>query len=237
MKSNIASFLFFLLASNAVAEPTFFDDKMNPGLLKSDLLTSEPKEIRTLEKPDLIKDMPTPLPQVKPVAQKPPFTSTPVGQPLSYPANATDNVKATPTRNSPFGGYAGLTRSQGTKQHAGIDDSSKDVVNQDVIKYSGASEGLVVQSGPAYTKSGTYLGQRVTIQVVDDRGVWQSKTMHHAKVFVKKDDIVKPDDVIAEGSGKGEQFASPLAGDPHVHWEVTLNGEKVDPLTGLPLKK
>jgi len=170
------------------------------------------------------------------IPEKPPFTKTPLGQPLSFPAPATDSINTTPTPNSPQGGFAGNTRSGGTKKHGGVDDPSKDVVNQDVVRYHGASEGVVTQAGPAYTSDGTYLGERVTIQVVTDAGVWESKTMHHEKVTVSKGDKVSPGDKIAEGSGKGEQFDSPQAGAPHVHWEVRLNGKKVDPVSGKPLE-
>jgi len=56
--------------------------------------------------------------------------------------------------------------------------------------------------------------------------------MHHSDVLVKQGDEVRPGDPIAGGSGRGEQFKSPRAGGPHVHWEVRHNGVLVNPLSG-----
>ncbi len=150
---------------------------------------------------------------------------------MSHKYSVSDQANTTPTPNSKLGGYAGNTRSGGTKTHAGIDDPSIDPVSQDVVRFHGTSEGIVIQAGAAYTRSRTYLGKRVTVQVIDENGVWESKTMHHGKVYVKVGDKVKPGDPIAEGAGKGEQFQSPKAGDSHVHWQLKRNGIKVDPLT------
>jgi murein DD-endopeptidase MepM/ murein hydrolase activator NlpD len=58
--------------------------------------------------------------------------------------------------------------------------------------------------------------------------------MHHQKILVKPGDRVSPLQPIARGSGIGDQFAQPTAGGPHVHWQVKVDGKRVDPITGRP---
>lgn len=168
---------------------------------------------------------------------KPPFTATPLGQELHPKVPSSGTVDTTPTANSEFGGYPGYTRSENTVFHGGIDDPSTDPLNNDLSKYHGTEVGYVSQASEAFNSAGVSLGMRVTIQFVDEKGVWESKTMHHKKLYIRKGDKINPGQVIAEGSGAGDQFNSPLAGEPHIHWQVKLNGQLVDPLTGKELKK
>ena len=165
---------------------------------------------------------------------KPPFTATPLGQPLPAGVPASTNAKTVPTKNSPIGGLPGLTRSQGTQLHKGVDDPSANPA-EDVTRYTGTSIGFVVRSGPAYDMNGKYLGERVSIITANDDGVWMSTTMHHSRVLVTVGQTVNPGQEIAVGGGVGDQFKSPKAGGPHVHWELTRDGVPVNPLSGEPL--
>ncbi|MCA8954425.1 MAG: M23 family metallopeptidase, partial [Planctomycetes bacterium] len=178
---------------------------------------------------------PTRSPTSTPIS--PPYTATPLGQRLT--PNACNAAKTTRTPNSPRGGYAGYTRSQGTKLHGGIDDPSRDLLRRDTARYYGTRPGVVTRSGNAYDSRGTYLGKRVEITTIDRNGIWTSKTLHHGKTLVRQGQEVRPGQPIAQGSGHGDQFRSPDAGGPHVHWDVRRNGKPVDPLTGsqLPRRK
>lgn len=167
----------------------------------------------------------------KPIPVKPPFTSTPLGQPLSADAPVTDKANATSTPNSPLGGYPGNTRSGGTKLHGGLDDPSKNPAT-DIVRWTGTGEGKVIKAGPAYTKDHKYLGEGVVIEMKTETGTWTSSAIHLRGVSVDKDYIVKPGQQIGFGAGAGDQFKSAEAGDPHVHWEVRHNGQLVNPTSG-----
>jgi hypothetical protein len=41
-----------------------------------------------------------------------------------------------------------------------------------------------------------------------------------------------PGQVIAVGAGYGDQFKSPRAGAPHVHWTLKKDGVLIHPLSG-----
>lgn len=170
----------------------------------------------------------------KPEVAKPPFTATPLGQPLPASVPASTNAKTTTTPNSPTGGLPGLTRSNQTQLHKGVDDPSSNPTD-DITRFTGTSVGFVVRAGPAYDKKGGYLGERVTIVTANDDGVWISTTMHHTKVLVTVGQTVNPGQEIAIGAGAGDQFKSTKAGKPHVHWELTRDGVSVNPLSGEPL--
>lgn len=170
---------------------------------------------------------------------KPPFTSTPLGQTL-YPSQSTsDVVNATPTKNSRAGGYPGRLRSGGTKHHWGLDDPSADPV-RDITRYMGTGIGKVVEARDAYNvredNTREYLGKLVKIQFETEEGVWTSTTLHHRQILVERGDMVIPGQPIARGAGAGDQFNSDKAGKPHVHWELRLNGNIVNPLSGEVIK-
>jgi murein DD-endopeptidase MepM/ murein hydrolase activator NlpD len=158
---------------------------------------------------------------------KPPFSASPLLQPLNPSNQQSDNAAATPSGTSPKGGYPGRFRSQNTKNHYGLDDPSAHP-ETDVSYYTGTVEGVVVNVGES-----AELGKTVTIQSkTEDGATWTSKTLHHHKILVEKGQRVGPGQAIAIGAGAGTQFQSPEAGKPHVHWEVTRNGKTVNPLTG-----
>jgi murein DD-endopeptidase MepM/ murein hydrolase activator NlpD len=103
---------------------------------------------------------------------------------------------------------------------------------RDVVRYNGAVPGIVKETGRAKDRNGNYLGEKVVIVSRDERGVWESKTLHQRSVLVSPGDRVFPGQEIAIGGGAGKQFTSPEAGDPHVHWELRLDSKPVNPLTG-----
>jgi hypothetical protein len=155
----------------------------------------------------------------------------------------TDTAVAPRTPNSPYGGYPGLTRNGGLKLHQGLDDAGRSKADKDGLwkltvetKFTGTTPGIVTRSGPAYTRKGEYLGQRVTIRFTTDGSTWESTTMHHREVLVKKGQNVLPGDPIAVGAGYRDQFKSPRAGAPHVHWTLKKDGVLVHPLSGEPVK-
>jgi len=174
----------------------------------------------------------------------PPFVASPLGQRIEDRGprtDVTDPLRFTPTPNSPAGGLPGFTRSQGDQAHKGFDDPSRYTMSDisgrssEVTRWTGAGAGTVTRAGPAYDSHGVYLGERVEITMRDAQGhVWDSKTMHHGEVLVKPGDTVLPWQPIARGTGFGNQFASPKAGGPHVHWELRVDGKEVDPTTGRP---
>lgn len=191
--------------------------------------------------------------------KKPPFSATPLGQKLSASVPVTDNVKATRTRNSPYGGYSGYSRSRGTRKHGGLDDPSHlerqprnlQESRRDVTRWTATRPGKVIEARDFYNlqkdKNGRlirepsgkpkleYLGKGVVIEFVDSNGDrYRSRTLHHYELAVKPNDTVRPGDVIAYGAGNGDQFKSPNAGKPHVHWELRRNGQLIDPTTGAP---
>jgi murein DD-endopeptidase MepM/ murein hydrolase activator NlpD len=158
---------------------------------------------------------------------KPPFTDTPMVQPLNAKLQQSDSAKATPTANSPKGGYPGPFRSGGKKSHYGLDELTTNP-RKDVAYYTGTVKGTVI----AVRDSKQY-GKSVTIQLnTKDGHVWASKTMHHRELLVKVGQEVGPGQAIAVGGGAGSQFKSKEAGKPHVHWEVTRDGKTVNPLSG-----
>ena len=82
---------------------------------------------------------------------------------------------------------------------------------------------------------GAYVGEGVTVAYRDRNGhLWESTTMHHQRILVRPGDTVNYGQPLAVGSGYGDQFASPNAGAPHVHWQLRVDGEIVDPSTGMP---
>ncbi|MCA8958320.1 MAG: peptidoglycan DD-metalloendopeptidase family protein, partial [Planctomycetes bacterium] len=157
----------------------------------------------------------------------PPFTATPLGQPLTQ--DACNDARTTRTPGSVFGGYAGFTRSSGRQLHQGLDDPSRGLF-RDVSRYHGTRPGTVIK-----VADDPRLGKQVDILMIDRNGAWVSRTLHHGDVLVRVGQRVAPDQAIATGAGFGSQFRSPRAGKPHVHWEVRRNGIAVDPLTGVPL--
>jgi hypothetical protein len=179
----------------------------------------------------------------------PPFVASPLGQRIAGRGprtDANDPLRSTPTPNSPAGGLTGFTRSQGQQPHRGFDDPSRfprsDISGRrtDITRWTGSGQGTVTKVGPAYEikrdgSRGLYVGQSVTIVMRDARGhVWESTTMHHQEILVRPGDRVSPLQPIARGSGIGDQFAQPTAGGPHVHWQVKVDGQRVDPITGRP---
>jgi len=60
---------------------------------------------------------------------------------------------------------------------------------------------------------------------------------HTSEYFVQEGDVVRQGDVIARSGGMpGTQGAGALTTGPHLHFEVIVEGERVDPLTILPVR-
>ena len=169
--------------------------------------------------------------------EKPPYSATPLGQPLSPNVPRSDRVNATPTANSKAGGYPGYTRSGGDKFHAGLDDPSGRSSATAVATYQGTQPGKVIEAREAYNEKGESLGKMVVIRTETPNGTYESKTLHHNEVFVKKGDTLRPGEPYARGTGYGDQAKSREAGDPHVHWEVRRSGVLVQPGSGEPVIK
>lgn len=174
------------------------------------------------------------------VLEKVPYTSTPLGRPITQ--NASEEIVTTPTPNNPIGGTPGYTRNGGKQIHEGLDlplDVPIGTPNRDIIsRYTGTVPGVVISARPAYIyRNGLRmsLGYQVTIKTKTQNHIYTSRTMHHAGVFVKPGDIVKNGDPIAFGGGVGDQFGKPGAGAPHVHWEVRRDGQLIDPRDGREL--
>ena len=170
---------------------------------------------------------------------KPPFTATPLGQPLSPSLPQTNATKTvSPPNSKPVGGSPGYTRTEPNgfaKHHQGLDLGK--ALPQPLgwresvpTTYTGQGEGRVVgvRKDPRW-------GVIVAIEFKKDGVVWKSTTMHHREATVKFGELVAPGQVIAIGAGYGDQFKLPDAGPPHIHWNLQKNGEYVHPLNGATL--
>lgn len=174
----------------------------------------------------------------------PPFSATPLGQPLNPRLPLSNRGLATPpSKQSPLGGFPGFTRSQGQKRHAGFDDAPLGPVDDAenvVARWRGTGIGLVLRADERKEKkNGPGIGMCLTIIFTDGNDTWISNTLHHKRLLVQVGNIVRPGQEIAIGAGGGSIFESSRAGAPHVHWELYKNLIQVHPLTGetLPFPK
>jgi len=163
--------------------------------------------------------------------QKPPFSETPAGQPLSTGRPLTDPISTIRTQTNRYYGTSGNVRTDvntgRVRAHNGIDESN----GGRGVKYTGTIEGRVVQAD-----WNPRLGGMVVVEFTTPNGDrWQQKTMHLKEQNVKKGDRVAPGTVIGSGEGGGTIFQERGAGPVHVHTEFLRNGRPVDPSNGQEL--
>lgn len=160
--------------------------------------------------------------------EKPPFTSTPAGQPLSSLPRSDDLEIVPYPGRSPSSGAAGNVRNGGKKRHAGIDE------NGETSRFSGKYPGRVIKA-----VNDPELGGWVLIEFRTPEGVRYSQTtMHLQQVLVRKGQELQPGAIIGTGQGKGSMFNPSLGRvppTPHVHSEFRRDDRLIEPYSGSKL--
>lgn len=114
-----------------------------------------------------------------------------------------------------------ITQYYGHNGHGGMDISDSNITGQDIIAADG---GTVIVS--AYRK-GTSYGSYGKYIVIDHGGGYQTLYAHCSELLVNVGDVVKQGQVIALVGNTGKSTG------PHLHFEITVNGRRVNPMSYL----
>ncbi len=112
-----------------------------------------------------------------------------------------------------------ITQYYGSGGHGGLDISDANITGQDIIAADG---GTVVIA--AYRK-GTSYGSYGKYVVIDHGGGYQTLYAHCSELLVKPGDVVKQGQTIALVGNTGRSTG------PHLHFEIQVNGRRVNPLS------
>lgn len=127
---------------------------------------------------------------------------------LYWPVPFTKNITSgfNPTRIHPITGIV--------SPHNGIDISSPDILNKEVVS---ARDGTVIYSG--------LLGAYGNLLIIDHGNGFETRYEHLNAIYVKRGDSVIGGQIIGAVGSTGDSTGA------HLHFEVRINGNPVDPLT------